>query len=257
MERYQLVVNYEELQLDVRVNDMPVPLSKRGQGFSITIINNLLIGANNTLTVTVKPPHGETHPPPNASMHVDITAYPSQDTGNKVEDKGRVLYTSDWKMKSIHMPLPHVQEQFQTESPSAPLSWQNAAKLDPAHLDKAGINAQVKRLYDAMQTKNVSETAALLASEVHDQAAGFGLPSAVLEADQREGYQEDFSQPNWHLSPIHYDALEYSLYGGGRVVLVHAGDGRKVFTSTPGKDGSSVAFDLFLSEINGRWVIIK
>jgi len=250
---YQVLVNYEELRLDVRVNDMPVLLNTRGQGFGVYVINNLLIGADNTLTVTVKPPHGAAHAPANASMHINVTASSGQDGGNK----GRVLYNYEWKMKDIHAPLPSLREHFQAQPPSEPLSWQNAAKIQLTDADKAAISAQIRRLYHAMETKNVAETAALLVSEAHDQAVGFGMPLAHLEADQRQGYQEDFSQSDWHLSPINYGALEYDLYGGGRVVLVHTRDGRKVFTSAPDKDGSSVAFDPLLSQINGQWVIIK
>ena len=253
MERYQLLVNYEELQLDVRVNDMPVLLNTHGQGFGVYVINNLLTGADNTLTVTAKPPHGAAHAPAGASLHVNVTAAPGQGGGNK----GRVLYNYEWKLKDIHAPLPSLREHFQAQPPSEPLSWQAAAKVQLTDADKASINAQIKRLYHAMETKDVAGTAALLASEAHDQAVGFGMPLADLEADQRQGYQEDFSQPDWRLSPINYGALEYGLYGDGRVVLVHTGGGRKVFTSTPDKEGSSVAFDPYLSQINGQWVIIK
>lgn len=255
VEYYQLVANYDGVQMDVRINDMPVPLSKRGEGFTVTIINNLLTGASNTLTVTVKPPHNKAAPPPNASMHVDITAYSNKDKGNK--DKGRVLYTYDWKRKNSHTPLPHIQKQFRTAPLSEPLSWQNAATLKMATLDKAGINAQIKRLYEALEAKNAAETTALLASEVHDQEVGFGLPRGDPDGEQRKYYEELFRQPNWGLTPVHYKALQYDIYGGGRVVRAHAPNGQPTFLSTPGKDGGTTVFDVYLSFIKGHWVIVR
>lgn len=253
MERYQLLVNYEELDLDVRVNDMPVPLSGDAHGFSTSFINDLLTGAHNTVTVAARPPRGAAHTPAGASLHVNVTAFPAGAAGGA----GRVLYDYEWKFKDPHAPLPRVSAPFQSEAPSEPLSWQNADEVQLTEADKRAINAQIKRLYDAMEARNVEETSALLASEVHDQAVGFGMPLADLEAQQRRGYQEDFSPPSWHLSPISEGALEYEKCGGGRVVLVHTRDGRKVFTSTPDRDGSSVAFDPYLARIKGQWVIIK
>ncbi len=254
MDYYQLVANYDGVQLDVRVNDMPVILDKSEHGAGIHIVNNFLIGTENTITVAAKPPQGKAHAPANASIHVNITAFPGQGGGG---GEGKVVYNYEWKMKDIHLPLPSVQGKFQTTAPSEPLSWQNAAKLDLATLDKAGINAQIKRLYEALETKNVAETTALLASEAHDQEVGFGLPLGDPDGEQRKIYEEQFRQPNWGLTPVHYETLEYDLYGGGRVVRAHAPDGQPTFMSTPDKDNGTTVFDLYLSLINGHWVIVK
>lgn len=253
MEYYQLLANYEELRLDVRVNDMPVLLSAGKQGGGVYAINSYLTGAGNTITVAAKPPQGAAHAPAGASIHVNVTAFSGQGGGGT----GKILYNYEWKPKAPQAPLPTVRGEFEAEPPSEPLSWQNAEKLHLTDADKAAINAQIQRLHQAMDTKNLSETTALLTSEIHDQAVGFGLPLADLEATQHQYYQEKFSRPNWRLSPINSGNLEYDLYGDGRVVLVHDRDGRKVFTSTPDKDGSSVIFDPYLSKINGQWVIVK
>lgn len=254
MDYYQLVANYDGVRLDVRVNDMPVILDEGKNGAGVHVINNLLTGADNAITVTAKPPQGEAHAPANASIHVDVTAFPGQGGGG---GQGKSLYSYEWKIKDIHVPLPSVHGQFQTLPPSEPLSWQNATKLNLATLDKTGINTQIKRLYDALETKNAAETTALLASEAHDQEVGFGLPLGDPDGDQRKSYEEQFRQPNWGLSPIHYGALEYDLYGSGRVVRAHAPNGHPAFTSTPDKDGGTTIFDVYLSLIQGHWVIVK
>ena len=249
---YQLDANYDGVRLDVRVNDMPVILDKSGHGAGVHIINDLLTGASNTVTVTAKPLQGQAHASANASLHIDIVAFPPQGGGT-----GKMLYRYDWKLKDSRAPLPNVHGQFQTQPPLAPLSWQNAAILQKATLDKAGINAQIKRLHMALETKNAAETTALLASEAHDQEVSLGLPPDDPGGEQRKIYEEQFRQPNWGLTPVHYAALEYDLYGGGRVVHVHAPNERPAFTSTPDKEGVSTVFDFYLSFIDGRWVIVK
>ena len=255
MNYYQLLANYDGVKLDVRVNDMPVIFSTREQGAGVHVVNNLLTGADNTITVVVRPPQGKVHPAAGASVEVNITAFPGQGGSG---GKGHVLYTYDWRMKDIHTPLPHVQGHFQAQPPpSAPLSWQNAEKLDSAHLDKAGINAQIKRLYEALEARSVPETTALLTSELHDQAVGLGRPAADLKALQNQYYADQFGQPALHFHMIHYDALEYDLYGDGRVVLVHPHGVGTVFTSTPDKDGGTIVFNPYLALIKGQWVIVQ
>ncbi|WP_223653749.1 hypothetical protein [Hymenobacter psoromatis] len=251
---YQLTANYDGVRLDVRVNDMPVIMNEEENGAGIHVVNDLLTGSENIITVMAKPPQGKAQPLGNAAIHVDVTAFPGQGGG---DGKGKVLYSYDWKMKDAQLPLPSVRGQFQTTPLSEPLSWQNATKLSLATLDKAGINAQTKRLYEALKTKNAAETTALLTSEAHDQEVGFGLPLGDPAGDQRKIYEEQFRWPNWGLSPINYEALEYALYGGGRVVRVHAPNGHPAFTSTPDKDGGTTTFDVYLSLINGHWVIVK
>ncbi len=251
MDYYQLLANYEELKLDIRVNDMPVELSGEKSGGGIHAINNLLTGADNTITVLPKPARGAAHAQTGASMHINVTSFGGQG------GSGKVLYNYEWKLKNPEEALPSVRGQFRAAPPSEPLSWQNATRVQLTAADKAGIIAQIQRLHQALEAKNLSQTTDLLSSEVHDQAVGFGLPLADVQASQRQFYQQQFASPTWRLSPINESALEYTIYGDGRVVLVHTRDGRKVFTSTPDKDGSSVVFDPYLSLINGHWVIVK
>lgn len=254
MDYYQLTVNYEELNLDVRVNDMPVELSGEQGGTGVRVINDLLTGADNTITVTPKPSRGAAHAQAGASMHVNIMSFGGPGGGGGA---GKVLYNYEWKLKDPHAPLPHVRGQFQATAPAEPLSWQSADKVQLTAADKAGIVAQIRLLHQALETKNVEETTALLSSEIHDQAVGFGKPLDGLQAAQRQFYGEQFAASTWRLSPIDEGALEYTLCGGGRVVLVHSRDGRKVFTSAPDKDGVSTLFDPYLSHIGGHWIIVK
>lgn len=251
---YQLTANYDGVRLDVRVNDMPVVLSARGYGSGVYIVNNLLTGADNTVTVIAEPPPGAAHVSADASIRVNVTAFPGQNGGGGA---GRVLYDFQWKRKNAQAPLPSVQGRFRAAPPSEPLSWQSGAQLRPATLDEAGIRAQIERLHQALAARNVSQTTALLASEINDQGVGFGLPRSGQEDEQRSYYEGLFKEPTWGLTPIHYDALEYDLCGGGRVVRVHEQGGGVAFKSRPDKDGGSTLFDLFLSFINGHWVIVQ
>lgn len=252
MRYYQLTVNFQDLKPDIRVNDMPVQVAANKNGFVVEIVNNSLTGASNTLSVTTRPAPGKASVPTGASLQIDLTSFAADKGGDP-----QVLFHSEWKKKNSHDALPQIHTVFQATPPAEPLSWQNGTVLQKASLDKAGINAPIQRLYTALQTKNVPATLALLSSEVHDQDAGRGLPHHDPDPDQRLFYEELFRDPAWKVHPIRYQALEYDLYSGGRVVWVHTRGQSEVFRSAPGKDGGSTAFDPYLSLINGHWVIVR
>lgn len=252
MRYYQLTINYKDLKPDIRVNDMPVLVDANKQGFVVEIINRMLVGAGNTLSITTRHAQGEAHVPVGASLQVNLASFATDEGGDP-----QVILHSEWKMKAPKEALPHINLVFQATPPAEPLSWQNATVLQKASLDRAGINAQIQRLYTALETKNIPATLALLSSEAHDTDVGMGVPHHDPDEEQRADYEEMFRDPNWKVLPIHYDRLEYDLYGGGRVVWVHTQGHGEVLQSAPDKDGSSTAFDPYLSLINGHWVIVR
>ncbi len=252
MRYYQLTVNYKDLKPDVQVNDMPIQVDTNKSGFVVDVVNQMLTGASSTLSITTQPAQGEAQVPVGASLQVDLTSFANDEGADP-----QTLFHLEWKKKEPKEALPHINHVFQATPPAEPLSWQNGTVLQKASLDKAGINAQIQRLYTALETKNIPATLALLSSEAHDDDIGTGVPHHDPDEEQRSYYEESFRNPAWKVLPIHFEALEYDLYGGGRVVWVHTQGHGEVFQSAPDKDGSSTAFDPYLSLINGHWVIVR
>lgn len=249
---YQARIRTAALALEVRVNDLPVfdNDGARGGGSVGGVINDSIVDGPNPVSVRVRPAQGQALPSPSGVVVVEISRVlppaPAQ-----------ALYSYEWKVADVHAPLPTEAGQFESETRFGPLAWQRATPVALDAATEAGVRSQVQHLHDVMAAKDAARMTALLAVKARDKAVISGLPPDQFLTDQERYFQDKFGQPGWEMEPVNADDLRFRLYGNGRVVGVKDGRGRDVIRSRPHTDGGVSTVPVFVSLLDGRWVIVR
>ena len=249
---YQARIRTAALALEVRVNDLPVFENdgSRGGGSTGGVINDSIIDGRNTVSVHVRPAQGQTLPSPSGVVVVEIHRL-------LPPDPPKPVYVFEWKVGNIHAPLPTEAGAFESETHFGTLAWQRAAPLTLDAATEAGVWTQVQQLHDAMATKDAARMTALLATKAHDKAIISGLPPKEFLSDQERYFQDKFNRPGWEMEPVSAADCQYRLYGNGRVVGVKDKQGRDVTRSHPHSDESVSTVPVFVSLLDGQWVIVR
>lgn len=243
---YALDVGNTRLAYTVTLNGFPVddsPGNTNGH-FSSTRVGEYIADGDNVVAVHLSAPD----PKFLSSFTVIIRV-----TGNPH------LFGYDWDPGNPKHPLPVQHEgYFTTHLPTGPWAWQTAPKITLDAPTKAAINAHMKRLYDALNTKNVEESVALFAPRNHDKALSLGQTTAEVDQESRAAWGERFAWPGWRMDPIDYPHLRYELVANGRVVQVLRSDeGSPLITAAAAPDGQYKGFDIFLCQVHGQWTLIR
>lgn len=146
------------------------------------LLNMFLLNEPNRLTITLRPAKGAAMPPAGAFAIVNVNAF-----GRERASKPELVYHYEWRQTSppkllpatIHAVLPPVVR-------SEPLSWQNAPKTPLTQADKAEIKAQIKRLHDALASKNLAEVKSLLASKTENFALALSMTAPERKTRPRK-----------------------------------------------------------------------
>ncbi len=213
--------------------------------FSSQLVGEYIADGQNTASIHINAPtHGK---PPLDPFRVHIR-----------NSEGSV-FLYDWEPDDPKHPLPvEMQGHFQAHLPHGPWAWQTAPKITLDAPTKAAINAFVKRLFDALNTKNVDEATALFALRARDNAASRNLSATQSDADVRNQWIETFAEPGWRMEPIDYAHLHYTLFADGRAVELGRADDTYVLRSAvPNAHGRVNTFDIFLCQVKGQWVLIR
>lgn len=225
------------------------PISSNGGGpegyFSSTRVGDSVADGQNTVTIHVlAPAHGA---PPLDRFQVRIRA-----------TSGQVFYY-DWEPNDPKRPLPFTTEgHFEAHLPHGPWAWQSAPKVTLDAKAKEGISAFVKRLFAALDAKNLDESTALFLLRNREDGLARGMTLAEADSENRSDWADSFKDPQWHMAPVDYAHLQYTLLADGRVVHVRAADGYSPLrVAKANADGSRDAYDVFLSLVNGEWTLIR
>lgn len=213
--------------------------------FSSTRLGLYLVQGKNTISIHIgSPPKGV---PPGHKFDV------------RVRDAAGTAAAYHWDPAGPHAPLP-VQAEAHFDVPHLPLrpwAWQSAPKITLNASTKKAINAHIKRLYDALNTKNAAEATALFAPGNREDSALDGTSAAESDAASRADWMSRFAAPGWRMDPIDYATLHYTLEAGGRAVLVLRADGSDVLRTTLPLNGEGGSYDLYLSLVHGQWTRIR
>ena len=242
---YALDVNNTKLVYTITLNGFPVDASPGNANghFSSTRVGQYIADGDNVVSIHLSAPD------PKFLSGFGVTVRAS---GNpQVFDYG-------WDPGNPKHPLPVQAERHFTTHLPAPWTWQTAPKITLDAPTKAAINAHMKHLYDALNSKNVDEGVALFAPRNHEEARALGMSVAEADENSREGWVEDFTSPGWHLYPIGFPRLRYELIAGGRVVHVLRFDGGvPLINATADSDGLHSSYDIYLCLVHGQWTVIR
>ena len=150
-------------------------------------------------------------------------------------------------------PLPFTTQKHFTAHLPHSWAWQTAPKITLDAPTKQAINAHIKEMFDALNTKNVDKATALFLLEGQEGNVARNIPVVDAEAPVRTQWKQNFAIPNWHMLPINYATLTYDLIGDGRVVNVSGPGDTYVLVDA----GKNAAFDINLSLINGQWTQVR
>lgn len=212
--------------------------------FSSQIVGDKIADGQNTVSILlIDPPHG---------------AVPDRFQVRIRSSEGEAFYY-DWEPADPKHTLPMtITKHFEAHLPHGPWAWQTAPKITLDAQTKTAINAFIKRLFDALNTKNVDESTALFASRMRDDYAARNLSAAEADADLRSSWVEDFAKPGWRMDPIDYAHLDYTLCAEGRAVQVTRADGSYALRDGIGKpDDPHDSYDLLLCQVKGQWGLIR
>ncbi len=244
---YILNVDSNPYAYTVRVNGWILSSSPgtANNHFSSTRLGLYLMQGKNTVSIHIGPPPKGVTP----GDKFDVQAQSLRGT----------LVSYLWDPAKPHKPLP-VQAEAHFEVPHLPLgpwAWQSAPKITLDAPTKQAINAHIKRLYDALNTKNVNEATALFALMNREDSATDGTSAAASDAASRANWVQEFAVPHWRMDPIDYAHLRYTLEADGRAVLVLRADGSDVLRIASDLGAKGGSYDLYLSLIHGQWTLIR
>jgi len=212
--------------------------------FSTQFVGDKIADGQNTVYIHLfDPPHG---------------AVPDRFQVRIRSSEGQAFYY-DWEPNNPKHTLPmEINKHFEAHLPHGPWAWQTAPKITLDAPTKQAINAFVKRLFDALNTKNVDEATALFAPRAKDDAISSNSSPEEAVAEVHQGWVEDFAKPGWRMDPIDYAHLDYTLCAEGRAVQVTRADGSYALRDGIGKpDAPHDSYDLLLCQVKGQWVFIR
>ncbi|AMR28505.1 hypothetical protein A0257_16335 [Hymenobacter psoromatis] len=227
----------------VLLNGWPIADMQGGQHAGL--INYALVDGPNYLAVTIAPPPG------GKPGSVDIATV-------LIQNGAKNVLSVQWKARTTPPPpLPlHQAATFQSGTHFGPRVWQTAAPITLDEATKAAIRAQIHRLHDLLETKDLNGMVQLFAVRDREDALSHGESPEQNTAAARKDYQQMLADPHWRMAPVHDDRLQFHLLADKRVVLADYGKDTQVLTTLPTPSGDITAFELYLSQVNGQWIIV-
>lgn len=252
---YQSQIDFEGVGVSVLVNGLPILTDTSGQSSGGTIITQYMLDEPNHITIIITPLKGAAVPSQRAFVSVKVLS--SAQSADGRPGPVNTAYQFHWKQTQPPSRLPSpINGTLPPVLLPHPLNWQNAPRTPIGPADKAEINAQIKRLHDALASKNLAQVKSLLAAKTENFAQALSMTAPDMEASQRRFFESSFGNPHWRMKPINYNRLQYHPGAGGRVIHVLNPNGSDPLSAQPDSHSGGTSFDLFLARVNGHWTFV-
>lgn len=272
---FEVTVSTSGLDLEVRVNDVPVMRVSGGHVETTFDVNPHVVTGHNHLGAIVRPSAktGQHHPAGEASIVLRVRDAPG---GRVVEERGMLVFAvseieADTAFSGSRTPEgaePVVQVgtgdvvrariPVVLATPFPPWSWLGADTLadEPATFD--AVLDQTRALWSAIQTKDVPGLEAAASPQAKDWQRAYYLPDEAT-AQRMLGVSQTLGDPDVQAQPFpDSDGLVLELLGFGKLAHIVDGQGKGPITlGVKGNPRMTGRFAAIFCRHGDAWTMIR
>lgn len=272
---FEVAVNTSGLDLEVRVNDVPVMRVPGGHVESTFDVNPHVVTGINQLGAIVRPPAKTGQYPPQGQCRVELRV---RDTpgGSVVDERGALVFAvaeieADAAFSGSHTPEgtePMVQVgagdvvrariEVQLRTPFAPWSWLGADMLTDTPQTFDAVLDQTRALWDLIQAQDVPALEAASAEQARDWQTAYYLPDESA-GQQMLGIARTLGDPD--VVPMPFPdpgSLSLEILGFGRLAQLVDDRGKGPITlSVKGVPAMTGRFNVLLCKRDEAWAMIR
>jgi hypothetical protein len=271
---FEVVVESLDLAFEIRVNDLPVLRFHEGgnvrTGFDV---NPYVLTGENTLTLIVRPLHGEAFGP-GASALVGLRRRKSPETPAEESEimatlvfegpGGDVAHGFEPSPGYATTNVPVVQrlgirgtQSFTLETPFPPWPWMSAPKLARTEAVRNEVLAEYRRLHALLRLRDAAGLLSSCALQARDYQAAYYLATPE-EANRMLGVAAILSDPDLEVEDFPEAALDLELLADGRLAQLVDEEGKSPLRMRfRNVDGMVARFNAVLLRTPSGWTVVR
>lgn len=272
---FEVVVTSSGLDLEVRVNDVPVMRASGGHVETTFDVNPHVVTGHNHLGAVVRPPAktGQYQPEAEASITLRVRDAPG---GSVVEERGMLVLrapeiaagTAFSRSRTPEGAEPVVQVgagdvvrariPVVLATPFAPWSWVGADTLTHEQATFDAVLAETRALWSAIQAKDVPTLEAAAAPQAREWQQAYYLPDEAT-AQRMLGVADTLGDPDVQPQPLPDPGeLALELLGFGKLAhLVDAEGKGPIRLGMKGNPSMTGRFSAIFCRFGDAWVMIR
>ena len=258
------IINYTISHCNAEVNLNGVPITKTHKDTAYTAsgtadIGRWLVPGDNVITVVLLPPEGTIDPDDRQSIEITVsTALRGQmsDEGTKIAGLRIPVKEGDASLASIRQ-LKKKELRFKPARVPPSDLWEKAKpeKLDDAA--RAEILRLVRDYHAAYVKKNREKLNDMLMFATLDAARNRYVSADEAREMLAKGLKEMLADRSFVMEPLRADLIVLKPVAGGRVIWVTDSKDEAPVRTKRMKDGGYIEFPVYVSRIDGKWVIVR
>lgn len=272
---YEIAVNTSGIDLEIRVNDVPVLRVPGGHVETTFDVNPQVVTGINQLGAIVRPPAktGEYHPQGQCTIELRVRDAPG---GAVVDDRGSLSFSvseieADAAFSGSRTPegaepvvavgtgdVVQARIPVMLQTPFAPWSWLSADILTDEPETFAAVLDETKKLWSLIQAKDVPALQAAAAEQARDWQAAYYLPDEA-SGQRMLGIADTLGDPDVVPNPLPDEgALSLQILGFGRLAQLVDEHGKgPISLSVKGAPQMTGRFVALLCRRDGAWTMIR
>lgn len=272
---YEVGVTTSGLDLEVRVNDVPVMRVGGGHVETSFDVNPHVATGMNHLGAIVRPPAktGQYQPEARAEIVLRVRAFPGSDV---VEERGRLVFEApeieaDRAFSGSRTPegaepvvavgtgdVVQARIAVSLMTPFPPWSWLSADDLSDTPETFDEVLAETKTLWSLVRAKDAAALEAAAAEQTKDWRIAYYLGDDA-QAQQMLGITRTLGDPDVQPEPLpEAAALRLQIVGFGKLARLVDGDGKDpIVLSVKGVPNMTGRFTALFCRRDGAWTMIR
>ena len=258
------IVNYTIIHCNAEVdlNGVPLTQTRRETAYSVTGADDIgrwLMPGVNVITVTLRPPEGNTGPDDRQLIEISV----STAARGQMSDEGtKIAFLRIPEKEGAPLPA-SIKQATKKELRFTPASlppcelWEKARPGKPDDAARAEILALVREYHAAYVIKDRAKLNDMLMFATLEAARSRHVPAEQAREMLKSGLTEMLSEKSFAMEPLRTDRLVLRPIAGGRVMWVTNAGGEAPVRTRQMKDGGYVEFPVYVARIDGKWMIVR